>query len=48
MTHRFGIWNFGHCDLFVICDLKFFTEPKSFLFDQTECLQPEAVLNVEP
>jgi hypothetical protein len=20
---RFGIWNFGHCDLFDICDLLF-------------------------
>ena len=21
--NRFGIWNFGHCDLFDICDLLF-------------------------
>jgi len=28
--NRFVILNFGHCDLFVICDLEFFTETYKF------------------
>jgi hypothetical protein len=33
--NRFDILNFGHCDLFVICDLEFSPKRKRFLFDQT-------------
>jgi hypothetical protein len=31
--NRFVILNFGHCDLFVICDLEFSPKLKRFLFD---------------
>jgi hypothetical protein len=29
--NRFGFLKFGHCELFVICDLEFFSETKKFL-----------------
>ena len=34
MTQTFEILNFGHCDLFVICDLKNFILEKKELFIQ--------------
>ena len=42
------ILNFGHCDLFVICDLEFSPKLKRFLFDLSGRSRSETPLNLEP